>query len=1024
MLRLIWAICLTLLAGPVLAQEVERGPAADWVRPVEIDATPAADRSGAPFRILAWDQQIHVDDAATHAWSRTRTLIQSTTGLAAAGAITMTWKPGSQSLTVHAVNILRGNEVIDVLASQSFAVLRREQNLESSMLDGVLTATLQPADLRVGDVLEVAATISNHDPVVGRHAEFILGGQFGVPVERFHVRMTWPRDRAVRVRAVAPWTLPAPRRTADGFVVEMDTRDLQPIEVPLNSPTRFQHVRQVELTDYRGWSDVSALMGPLFERAATLEPGSPLHAEIARIAGAHAEPADRAAAALRLVQEDVRYLALAMGEGGYVPATADETWRQRFGDCKGKTALLIALLRGLGIEAEAALVSTVFGDGLDQRLPLLSLLDHVIVRTVIDGQVYWIDGTRVGDRAIADAPVPPYAWSVPSRAGAPELERIEVPPLRRPSLLISLAFDASSGLDAPARLEGQMVMRGETAVVMQANLANLSAADRDKGLRDMWEAAAEGFEVDSVDAVYDDDAGEFRLSMKGTGRLWWTAAGGARRLEFPETVMNFPIAPVRPAGPYADLPYVVGHPHYMLTTIALKLPPGAAGLTVEGDDVDQELGGYSLKRSTVMAHDAVTVTLSARSLVGELTAAQTAAARTQLAALRVKPVAILASAAYRPTEGDTAALSSETDNIATLLERGVILQSRGDHRGALTAFDRAVELSPESADARVSRGGLLLERGEFARARADLERAVELDPSNDLATNLIGLLALREGRFDDAVLEFTVSLRLDRTDLGALMNRAWAYRRLGRHDRALADYRAALAIQPDAWSLRYQELQTLREMGRSEEAEAQIETLLAADPADPAALNARLAAAIAAGTPGAALPALDAAVSAGPEDIEVRALRAEARARNGDAAGAIEDLEAVRAASGTEPDEYNNLCWDLGRLGLSLDQALADCEAALAAVPNSPAFLDSRAMVRLHQGRLAEALADYEAALDAAPRQSASLYGRGLVREALGDAAGGAADKAAALAIDPEAALDFDMFVRGRELSVGESAAD
>ncbi|HEY0600481.1 tetratricopeptide repeat protein [Brevundimonas sp.] len=1014
MLRLIWAICLTLLAGPVLAQTVERGPAPGWVRAIDADAVPVVDRSGAPFRILVWDHQIHVDDQATHAWSRTRTLIQSTTGLAAAGTVSAAWKPGSQTLTVHAVNILRGDQVIDVLATQSFEVLRREQNLESSMLDGVLTATLQPADLRVGDVLEVITTISNHDPVTGRHGEYILGGQFGVPVERFHVRMTWPSDRPVRVRAVAPWTLPTPRRGPAGYSVELDIRDLAPLEIPTNTPVRFQHARQIELTEYRDWTDIADLMRPLFERAAVLEPGSPLHAEIERIAQAHAAPADRAAAALRLVQDDVRYLALAMGEGGYVPASADETWRRRFGDCKGKTALLMALLRGLGIEAEAALVSTAFGDGLNERLPLLTLFDHVIVRTVIDGQVYWIDGTRIGDRAIADAAVPAYHWSAPLRAGGPGLEAMPVRPLRSPALQISLAFDSSAGLDAPSALVGEMVMSGETALALQAGLANLSATERDEGLRTLWAQAAEGFEVDSAAAVYDDEAGLLRMTMTGSGRLPWTSMGAGRRLEFPETIMSFPIAPAREAGPYADLPYVVAHPSYIRSTITVKLPPGVAGFSTEGADIDEELGGYSLRRTTTLVDDLVTITLSARSLVGELTAEQTEAARVRYAALESAPVALLASSAYRPTEADAAALSTETDNVDTLIQRGEILRARGDHRGALAAFDRAVELSPGSAGAHVSRGGLLLDRGEFARARADLERAVELEPGGVLATNLLGFLAMQEGRFDDAVLEFTVALRLQRDDLGALMNRAWAYRRMGRHDRALADYRAALALDDAQWGIRVQELETLREMGRGEEADGQIAARLAADPADAAALQARMAAAIKAGTPEDALPALDAAVAAGPDRMEIRGFRAEARARSGDAAGALEDIAAIRAAAGTGPTELNNLCWTQARLGLNLDQALADCEAALAAVPGSPSYLDSRAMVRLHQGRLAEALADYEAALEGAPRQAASLYGRGLAREAMGDAAGGAVDKAAALAIDPEAAADFDMFVRAR----------
>jgi transglutaminase-like putative cysteine protease len=102
--------------------------------------------------------------------------------------------------------------------------------------------------------------------------------------------------------------------------------------------------------------------------------------------------------ALRLVQDQIRYVFLGMNLGGYTPASAETTWARRFGDCKGKTALLVALLRELGIDAEPALVSTTAGDGLDQRLPTLQLFDHVIVRARIDKTIYWLDGARQGDR--------------------------------------------------------------------------------------------------------------------------------------------------------------------------------------------------------------------------------------------------------------------------------------------------------------------------------------------------------------------------------------------------------------------------------------------------------------------------------------------------------------------------------------------------------------------------------------------------------------------------------------------------
>ena len=67
----------------------------------------------------------------------------------------LAWKPMSGAATVHSVAIHRGSQVIDVLDRAQFQILRREDRLEQAMLSGVLTASLQVPDLRVGDVLEV-----------------------------------------------------------------------------------------------------------------------------------------------------------------------------------------------------------------------------------------------------------------------------------------------------------------------------------------------------------------------------------------------------------------------------------------------------------------------------------------------------------------------------------------------------------------------------------------------------------------------------------------------------------------------------------------------------------------------------------------------------------------------------------------------------------------------------------------------------------------------------------------------------
>jgi tetratricopeptide (TPR) repeat protein/predicted aspartyl protease len=100
----------------------------------------------------------------------------------------------------------------------------------------------------------------------------------------------------------------------------------------------------------------------------------------------------------------------------------------------------------------------------------------------------------------------------------------------------------------------------------------------------------------------------------------------------------------------------------------------------------------------------------------------------------------------------------------------------------------------------------------------------------------------------------------------------------------------------------------------------------------------------------------------------------------------------------------NGRCWARGLLGRELDKALSDCNAAVRLQPGNPAFLDSRALVRLRRGETAQALADYNAALSIAPGNAWSLYARNIAEGKAGDTVHATADRAAALRLNPNVA--------------------
>ncbi|HEX6095611.1 MAG TPA: DUF3857 domain-containing protein [Thermoanaerobaculia bacterium] len=92
------------------------------------------------------------------------------------------------------------------------------------------------------------------------------------------------------------------------------------------------------------------------------------------------------------LHRDVRYTGIELAEASIVPRKPAETLGRRFGDCKDKAALLVAMLREAGIPAFVALLRTGPGADVDPQLPGFGLFDHAIVHVPAPVN-RWIDAT-------------------------------------------------------------------------------------------------------------------------------------------------------------------------------------------------------------------------------------------------------------------------------------------------------------------------------------------------------------------------------------------------------------------------------------------------------------------------------------------------------------------------------------------------------------------------------------------------------------------------------------------------------
>ena len=952
MLKFALGLALALLwAGYAVAgDQAQYGPPAPWVKPTEIPQ-PLPD-STTDVQILLEDFQNDLGPDGDDYYEEIAERIQTPQGLDKVGSVVLEWRPDIEDLIIHKLHIIRDGKVIDVLANgQKFLILRRENNLELAMLDGSLTAAIQPEGLQVGDTLDLAFTQQMRDPLFKGHAQLLMRNPGMSPIRHLIIREIWPASKTLQWRQTEGLS---PARVTDkpeGKELAIDMVDTKPIKAPRDAPGRFSHINRLEISEFSSWGEVSALMSPLYEKASHLEQESPIKAEAAKIAAASTDPKVRAAAALHVVQDEIRYLFLGMDRGGYIPADADKTWTRRFGDCKGKTVLLLALLRELGIDAQPAMVSSGDGDGLDAVLPMVRPFDHVLVRASIGGNIYWLDGTRTGDRGLDDIAIPDFSWALPLQRSGAVLEKLVTKPLDKPQTLTELRLDASKGLDVPATAHAEQTLRGDDGTRIKLLLGGKPQSDVDSYLKQFWTGQYNWIDIKHVGYAFDDQSGEARLSMDGTGKMDWKIYGGygGRQFEVDDSRLGWTPDYNRDPGPHDDAPFVVRFPYYVSKNTIIVLPQSGVGFTTQGANVDRQAAGYELKRHSQTENGVFVMTRSIRSTASEFAAADAPAAKTTLHDLSEVAVYLRAPPSLNGTAqegaGSLSPTKSSTDVMMALASEA---SAKGDIEKAIKAFGDVIAVDSRKIEALTARGFLYLSKGDLASATADIEKARRIDPQNQGVLAFGVMLAMAKKDFGGALALADEQVKLRPGDGKFLGVRAGVYAAQGNAEKAQADYDEAARLEPDNPGIRFARVQFFLSQHEGGRALSEADRLIALAPDN-----------------------------AGNHDIRGFVLSSLGR---GD-----EALVEYNAALSIRPDAGTYLRRARIRNSQNTQDILADLESSLKLQPKNPEAHEERAKIYLAQGDFRDALSDLNAVLELVHDDAQSLHRRAFAYAGLGN---------------------------------------
>jgi len=123
------------------------------------------------------------------------------------------------------------------------------------------------------------------------------------------------------------------------------------------------------------------------------EPSEDLQALADSLTGGEQTEEDKIRKVFYYVQENIKYIAIEDGLGGFIPGEPDETYHKKYGDCKAKAMLINTLLGYAGINAYPVWIGTRDIPYSYTEVPTPNTDNHMISAVKVNDKWVFLDGT-------------------------------------------------------------------------------------------------------------------------------------------------------------------------------------------------------------------------------------------------------------------------------------------------------------------------------------------------------------------------------------------------------------------------------------------------------------------------------------------------------------------------------------------------------------------------------------------------------------------------------------------------------
>ena len=317
--------------------------------------------------------------------------IENESGIQNYSDIWVNYFPNYQKLIFHKLVVIRDNHEYNRLVIKDIKTIQNESNKKSKSYSERYSSGLFIEDVQVGDIIEYSYTIRGKNTVLKNNYFDDYSLQFSQPLNKLFIKVITDKEHPVFYKLFKSDEQPQEIEQGDKLILQWELTDIEEVVSNSNLPSWYMAYATLQLSSFSEWSEMIDWGLDLYPQK-NLK-GTILEKKIDEITNGLETNSEKINAIVNFVQDEVRYVAIAVNENNYRPHDPVAVFKKRYGDCKDKTYLLTVMLNHIGVKASPALVHTSWKHTITDFLPSPLIFDHIITAINYGDKLYFIDAT-------------------------------------------------------------------------------------------------------------------------------------------------------------------------------------------------------------------------------------------------------------------------------------------------------------------------------------------------------------------------------------------------------------------------------------------------------------------------------------------------------------------------------------------------------------------------------------------------------------------------------------------------------